>query len=46
MNSEIFKWLTKPARWYEFWLPQSGIVGGMIFGALFAVIPAAVYLTW
>ena len=24
----------REARWYEFWLPGSGMIGGLIFGAL------------
>lgn len=28
------KWINKPAKWWQFWLPQSGIVGGSILGLL------------
>jgi hypothetical protein len=46
MNEKLFAWLTKPAKWYEFWLPQSGVTGGLIVGGMFAVIPTAIYLAW
>jgi hypothetical protein len=28
------RWATRPAKWYQFWRPQSGIIGGFIFGGL------------
>lgn len=27
-------WFTHGAQWYEFWYPQSGLVGGLIFASL------------
>lgn len=26
----IAHWLFKPAKWYQFWLPQSGFFGGIL----------------
>lgn len=33
MNA-FLKWFQQPAEWYEFWMPQSGPIGGLIFGAI------------
>jgi hypothetical protein len=44
MTESIFKWLTKPAKWYEFWLPQSGVAGGLIVGGMFAVLPTVLFI--
>lgn len=30
----VGKWLSRPAKWYEWWLPQSGFVGGLIAGSM------------
>lgn len=32
------KWWFKPAKYWQFWLPQSGIIGGMILGAFILAI--------
>ena len=32
------QWYFKPAKWWEFWLPQSGIEGGVILGAVLSLI--------
>lgn len=32
------KWFFKPARWYEFWRPQSGITGGVMMGTLISLL--------
>jgi hypothetical protein len=34
----IYEWWMKPARRWQFWLPQSGILGGMILGAIIIAI--------
>ena len=34
MNKYIDKWIAKEGRWYQFWLPASGVIGGLIFGSL------------
>lgn len=26
----IERWLVRPAKWYQFWLPQSSFIGGII----------------
>lgn len=35
LNSKIYNWAVKPAYWWQFWQPQSGLVGGII---MFCVI--------
>lgn len=33
-NSYVFdesRWPFRPARWWQFWRPRSGLIGGMIF---------------
>lgn len=30
----IKRWLKHPAKWYEFWYPQSGFVGGLLAFAI------------
>lgn len=32
------KWIYKPAKWYQFWLPQSGDFGGIIIGTIVGFI--------
>lgn len=39
----IKRWVNKPARWYNFWLPQSGAVGGIISALFFLIIVSLVY---
>jgi len=34
----INKWCKKPAKYWQFWLPQSGAVGGIIFGLIISII--------
>lgn len=34
----IDRWFVKDARWYHFWLPQSGFLGGLIMGVTLWVI--------
>lgn len=31
------KWYNTPAEWYHFWLPQSGLFGGVIMGLILAI---------
>jgi hypothetical protein len=31
-------WLTREAEWYEFYFPKSGLIGGLIFGAIVVII--------
>jgi hypothetical protein len=33
IKNSIINWWKHPARWYQFWLPQSGLFGGLIIGA-------------
>ena len=30
----MIDWLTQPAPWWKFWMPQSGLPGGLIGGVL------------
>lgn len=39
---DITKWLYKPARTRDFWLPQSGFKGGAIFGVI--ILASAVFV--
>jgi len=32
--NKIKYWWTRPAKWHQFWFPQSGLPGGLIFGIL------------
>jgi hypothetical protein len=34
----ISKWWNRPARWWQFWFPESGAIGGVIFGVIFLSI--------
>jgi hypothetical protein len=36
----IKKWFMREACWYQFWFPQSGPIGGIIFSA---IINATIY---
>ncbi len=40
--SRINEWMMTPAHWYEFWMPQSGLVGGLIVGLILLAICIAV----
>lgn len=39
----IKKWWFKPAKFWQFWLPQSGILGAMIFVIVVFWIPYHVF---
>lgn len=32
------KWITKEAKWYQFWLPRSGFIGGLILASIFVTL--------
>lgn len=34
----LIRWCLRDARFYHFWRPQSGAVGGIVFGAVTAFI--------
>lgn len=36
-------WAGRPARWWQFWRPQSGIVGGLILAAIALAVTLFVY---
>lgn len=31
-------WVFREAKWWQFWLPQSGIIGGLIITAIVLLI--------
>lgn len=39
----IVKWVATPAKWYEFWMPQSGLIGGLIFLSIVMLYAALFY---
>lgn len=39
----LWMWIIKPAHWYEFWKPQSGIGGGFIVGAIACIILTIIF---
>ena len=43
MKKKILEWMSKDAEWYEFWLPDSGIVGGFIFGVIIGMVMLLVF---
>lgn len=43
MRKQILEFLLKNCEWYEFWNPNSGIIGGMIFG-LVIMMPLIYFL--
>ena len=44
MNAFV-KWLHKPAKPWQFWLPQSGAMGGLINGVVISsVLLAVIYM--
>lgn len=42
MNSLVRKWTFKNARWYQFWMPQSGGIGGFIAGIIVIIALIAI----
>ena len=43
MNKYMDKWISKKARWYQFWLPASGPIGGLIFGSFIGLILTLIF---
>ncbi|WON88975.1 hypothetical protein [Delftia sp. UGAL515B_04] len=37
MKSRLVNWFFRPAQWWQIWLPQSGVVGGLLAGASISV---------
>jgi uncharacterized membrane protein len=31
-TTNLISWFMRPAHWWQFWLPGSGFIGGMLFG--------------
>lgn len=42
MRKVFLKWVYTPARWYQFWMPMSGIYGGLIIISLCVLAEALV----
>jgi len=40
------KWLFADAEWWQFWLPRSGVFGGIIMGGLIFVIMITLTQLW
>jgi len=40
---DLAKWFYHPAKWYQFWLPQSGVSGGFVFTLVVAVVAAVIF---
>lgn len=36
--TSLHAWLCKPARFWEFWLPRSGLFGGILAGSLLVTL--------
>jgi hypothetical protein len=34
----MWRWFFKPAKWYQFWLPQSGLSGGLFCGCVIVAV--------
>lgn len=37
-------WLNKDAKWWHFWLPQSGLLGGLLLGIAGKVVFGVIYI--
>ena len=33
-DNTFVRWFLAPAFWWQFWMPQSGLAGGLIFAAV------------
>jgi hypothetical protein len=38
MSAAVKRWFFKGAQWWQFWLPQSGPVGGIIVAGVIALL--------
>lgn len=45
MHNYLMRWLFAPSKWWQFWKPQSGAQGGLLFGLLLAALLALIALT-
>lgn len=43
ITAKIDAWLYKDAKPWQFWLPQSGYIGGAILAALVCLVLATIY---
>ena len=43
MIQSFLDWLFEPAKWWQFWMPQSGFLGGCIMGLYIALFLALIY---
>jgi hypothetical protein len=42
MNKKFYDWVTSPAKWYEVWKPQSGVLGGALLSVVVTVVIALI----
>jgi len=45
MRDHLKHWLSANAKWWQFWMPQSGGRGGVVFGLLLGVLIALIVFT-
>ena len=38
INDRVIRWGSHPAKWYQFWYPQSGSAGGAICFGIFVLL--------
>ena len=42
----LVAWALHPAHWWQFWLPQSGFIGGCIFGLTVGTLLFGLFLLY
>jgi hypothetical protein len=43
MKKEQKPWALVDAHWWQFWMPQSGLIGGLINGAVIVAATFAIF---
>lgn len=43
-NEVLYRWSMRDAEWWQFWRPQSGLIGGVIVALLIELIVIGVYI--
>ncbi len=43
---KFHEWIIGPAEWWEFWKPQSGVVGGLAAGLVFVILMVLVLINF
>lgn len=44
LDSGIVKWLYSDAKWYQFWNPGSGFIGGLIASSIAVTIVFGIFM--